>query len=195
MISSVGSFTTIDHINWAWAGKPSQAKTELGTAQSQLVKLIFPFRKRPSVFKTRDFSQYLILWKSKILNLYQTMRIHLQDSHIVSFSDNYDLKMEVKHRSSVINFLMIIHAYIYRFHFNISSWKGYLQNLAYSFHWLSQWIGPSGCMRRHGTRCPLLTAFYFFLSLCRVTFLQEGVIVGFRNFAWSFKSHKKSDLG
>ena len=151
MISSVGSFTTIDHINWASAGKPSQAKTELGTAQSQLVKLIFPFRKRPSVFKTRDFSQYLILWKSKILILYQTMRIHLQDSHIVSFSDNYDLKrgymrkMEVKHRSSVINFLMIIHAYIYRFHFNISSWKGYLQNLAYSFHCPNELVRAVAC--------------------------------------------------
>ena len=42
------------------------------------------------------------------------------------------------------------------------------------------------------TKCPLLTALFFSLSsLRRVTFLPEGVIVGFRNFAWGFNSQKK----
>ena len=41
-----------------------------------------------------------------------------------------------------------------------------------------QLIGPSG----HGTKCPLLIAlFLFLLSFRRVTFLPEGVIVGFGN--------------
>jgi hypothetical protein len=45
-------------------------------------------------------------------------------------------------------------------------------------------------VRCHGTKCPLLTAFFLLLSAC-VTFLPEEVIVGFRNFAWGFKSQKK----
>jgi hypothetical protein len=47
-----------------------------------------------------------------------------------------------------------------------------------------------------GTKCPLLTAF-FFLSLLYgiVTFLPEGVFVGFPNFAWGFKSQKKISFG
>ena len=42
------------------------------------------------------------------------------------------------------------------------------------------------------TKCPLLTALFFsLLSLRWVIFLPEGVIVGFRNFAWGFNSPKK----
>jgi hypothetical protein len=44
--------------------------------------------------------------------------------------------------------------------------------------------------------CPLLTALFLFLSLSRrVTFLPEGVIIGFRNFEWGFKSQKKIRFG
>ena len=39
-------------------------------------------------------------------------------------------------------------------------------------------VGPSGCVRCHGTKCPLITAFFSLLSP-DVTFLPEGVIVGF----------------
>jgi hypothetical protein len=45
-----------------------------------------------------------------------------------------------------------------------------------------------GC---HGTKCPLLKALFLFLSFHWVTFLPEGVIVGFQNFAWAFNSQKK----
>jgi hypothetical protein len=48
----------------------------------------------------------------------------------------------------------------------------------------------AGCVRYHGTDCPLLTALFAFSSLHQVTFLPEGVIVGFTNFAWGFNSHK-----
>ena len=38
-------------------------------------------------------------------------------------------------------------------------------------------IGPTACMCCHGTKCPLLTAFFLFLhSSASVTFLPEGVI-------------------
>jgi hypothetical protein len=52
-------------------------------------------------------------------------------------------------------------------------------------------------MRYHGTKCPLLTAFFLspFSLFYRVTFIPEWVIRGFRNFAWGLKAHKKSDLG
>ena len=50
------------------------------------------------------------------------------------------------------------------------------------------------CLHCHGTKRPLLTAFFslsFFLSLSpTLTFLQEGVIVGFQNFEWGLKSQK-----
>ena len=51
----------------------------------------------------------------------------------------------------------------------------------------------AACVRCHGTKCPLLTAFFFFffLSSPAVTFLPEGVIVRFQNFAWGFNSQKK----
>ena len=39
-----------------------------------------------------------------------------------------------------------------------------------------------------------VTELCFFLSFT-LTFLPKGVIVGIWNFAWGFKSHKKSDLG
>ena len=50
----------------------------------------------------------------------------------------------------------------------------------------------AACVRCHGTKCPILAAFFlffFFLLTNSLTFLPEGVIVGF----WSFvkKSHKK----
>ena len=45
------------------------------------------------------------------------------------------------------------------------------------------------CVRGHGTKCPLLIA--FFLSLSEVvTFLPEGVIIRFRNITWGLKSQK-----
>ena len=41
------------------------------------------------------------------------------------------------------------------------------------------------CVRCHGTKCPLLTGFFFFLYLslssASVSFLPEGVIIGFWN--------------
>jgi cell division protein FtsW (lipid II flippase) len=42
-------------------------------------------------------------------------------------------------------------------------------------------FGPSGCVRCHGNK----VAFFSLSSLRWVTFLLEGVIVGFRNFAQS----------
>ena len=64
---------------------------------------------------------------------------------------------------------------------------------------ITYWIGPNVCMRYHGTKCPLLTVLFLFLSfslsLRRVTFLPEGVIVGFWNFAWGIKSQKNKILG
>ena len=48
----------------------------------------------------------------------------------------------------------------------------------------------AACVRCHGTKCPLLTAFVpFFLSVC-ITFLPEGVFVGVWNFAWAPNSQK-----
>ena len=54
-------------------------------------------------------------------------------------------------------------------------------------------IGPSGCVRCHGNKVSTINGVIFLssLSLRRVTFLPEGVIVGFRNFAWGFNSQKK----
>jgi hypothetical protein len=51
-------------------------------------------------------------------------------------------------------------------------------------------IGPSGCMRCHETKCPLLTEFFSLLSAI-VTFLPEGDIVGFQHFAVGFNSKTK----
>ena len=51
------------------------------------------------------------------------------------------------------------------------------------------------------TKCPLLTMSFFSLlslfslSLRRVTFLPEGVIVGFQNFVWGFNSQTKIRFG
>jgi hypothetical protein len=48
----------------------------------------------------------------------------------------------------------------------------------------------------HRTKCPLLTVFFFsFFLSAAITFLTEGVIVGFRNFAWGYKSKKKIRVG
>ena len=44
----------------------------------------------------------------------------------------------------------------------------------------------AACVRYHRTKCPLLTV---------VTFLPEGVIAGFQNFAWGFKSQKNKIWG
>ena len=49
----------------------------------------------------------------------------------------------------------------------------------------------AACVRCHGTKCSILMAFVSLLS-ARVTFLQEGIIVEFRNFAWGFKSQKNN---
>ena len=37
--------------------------------------------------------------------------------------------------------------------------------------------------------------FFFFLSSASLTFRPEGVIVGFRNFAWGFMSQTKQKIG
>ena len=58
---------------------------------------------------------------------------------------------------------------------------------------LSRKLVQAACMHCHGTKCPLLTVF-FSLSPC-VTFLPEGVIVGFWNFVWGLRSQEKQDLG
>ena len=54
-------------------------------------------------------------------------------------------------------------------------------------------IGPSGCVRCHGNKEStingvILSSLFSLLSLSlrRVTFLPEGVIIGFQNFAWGF---------
>ena len=57
-------------------------------------------------------------------------------------------------------------------------------------------IGPSGCVRSHGNKVSTINGVIFLSlsllsSLRRVTFLPEGVIVGFQNFAWGFNSQKK----
>ena len=46
------------------------------------------------------------------------------------------------------------------------------------------------------TALPVHSSVFFslFFSSPTLTFLQEGVIVGFRNFAWGFKSHKKNKI-
>ena len=51
-------------------------------------------------------------------------------------------------------------------------------------------FGPSGCVCCNGNKVSTING-VFFSSLRRVTFLLEGVIVGFRNFAWGFNSQKK----
>ena len=57
----------------------------------------------------------------------------------------------------------------------------------------------AACVRCHGTKCPLLTAFFSLLSSLSlspdVTFLPERVIVGVRNFAWGFNSQKNKIWG
>ena len=51
-------------------------------------------------------------------------------------------------------------------------------------------------MRCHGAKFPLLTALVSLLSSFNpVTFLPEGVIVGFQNFAWGFILKKNKILG
>ena len=48
-------------------------------------------------------------------------------------------------------------------------------------------FSPSGLRALHGTKCPLLTAFFFLFLLLSalVTFLPERVVLGFWNFAWA----------
>jgi hypothetical protein len=49
----------------------------------------------------------------------------------------------------------------------------------------------AACVRCHGSKCPLLTLLFLLLLLFgNVTFLPEGVIVEFQNFAWGFNTHK-----
>ena len=50
-------------------------------------------------------------------------------------------------------------------------------------------LARADCVRYHGTKSPLLTAFFSLSEV--VTFLPEGVIVGFQNFVWGFKSQNK----
>jgi hypothetical protein len=51
-------------------------------------------------------------------------------------------------------------------------------------------------IRCQGTKSPLLRALFSLSSFfCPVTFLSEGVIVGFKNFAWGFKSQQKIRFG
>ena len=50
-------------------------------------------------------------------------------------------------------------------------------------------IGPSGLRALSRPKCPLLTALFLVLSKV-VTYLPEGVIIGFRSFALGFKSKK-----
>ena len=57
--------------------------------------------------------------------------------------------------------------------------------------WETNKLVRAACVRCHGTRCPLLTALFLFLSSEVVTFLPEGVSVGLPNFAWGFKSQRK----
>ena len=60
------------------------------------------------------------------------------------------------------------------------------RQLGYSSQHLT--LVRAACVCCHGTKCPLLTAFFlsFFLSTC-VTFLPGGVLLGLQNFAWSPK--------
>jgi hypothetical protein len=53
----------------------------------------------------------------------------------------------------------------------------------------------AACKHCHGTKCPPLTVVFSlsFFSLPRLLLSKEGVIVGFRNFAWGNKSQKKYD--
>ena len=75
---------------------------------------------------------------------------------------------------------------------------------------IKQKLVRAACMRCHGTKCPLLMALCNITPMnCNitpmntnitpmnevVTFLPEGVIVGFRNFAWGFKSQKNKIWG
>ena len=63
-----------------------------------------------------------------------------------------------------------------------------------------QTIGPSGCVRCRGSKVSTINGVIFssifsLSSLRQVTFLPEGVIVGFQNFAWGFNSQKKIRFG
>ena len=63
---------------------------------------------------------------------------------------------------------------------------------------LTAFLIRAACVPCHGTKCPLLTFFLllsFFLLSAWVTFLPEGVIVGFWNLACGFKSANKQILG
>ena len=55
-------------------------------------------------------------------------------------------------------------------------------------------IGPSGCMRCQRNKVSTING-VIFSSLRRVTFLPEGVNVGFQNFAWGLNSQKNKIWG
>ena len=68
-------------------------------------------------------------------------------------------------------------------------------HLHYILHQYLCWrklIGPSVFRALHGTKCPLLM-FFLLLSLLSAwfTFLPEGILLGFWNFAWDFDSQIK----
>ena len=78
----------------------------------------------------------------------------------------------------------------------------YSQLSTYTFIQLYiHWSEQSACaaLRRCSeTKCPLYLVLFFFLFLFLSvphTFLPEGFIVGFRNFAWGFKSQKNKIWG
>ena len=88
---------------------------------------------------------------------------------------------------------------------HIEAYHNFQQNILHSFLFyisavymnsnsmikVSNILVRAACMRCHGTKCPLLTAFFFFsFSLSSssevVTFLPEGVIIWFPNFCMGF---------
>ena len=57
--------------------------------------------------------------------------------------------------------------------------------------YMGEQLARAACVRCHETKCPLLMAFFSLLLTEVVTFLPEGVNVGFNNFAWGFRSQRK----
>ena len=69
-----------------------------------------------------------------------------------------------------------------------------MSNWLLHFELLNCWLVKlvqSTCMRCHRTKCPL---HIITLSFCQVTFLPEGVIARFWNFAWGLKSQKNNNI-
>ena len=130
---------------------------------------------------------YLSSWKGaiygssrNIINLYY---LYYLCCFMDCFKDHFWSREKVVtifvHETALYGKFLSAHVWQVYEHF----WK-----LPYRAPFLNCVNGPA-CVCCQGTKCPLLTAFFLFsLSSEVVTFLPEGVIIGFPNFEWGFKS-------